>query len=206
MCETRLDKAPPPPTGTTAWPCHRPVNFACNSPSASRYFVPVRDAVSLVFLNCMRNLSEPVPAAALHTGGAWCAVVACRDSASRSVQNSPCWASWWRERYKTLPACRKSAKLSHFGCAGRVLYRKWGRPWVLVPGFCRSCALRPGSPCHRRSPRRWRWGYCAIRSLLAACRRRVAPLHGAIPPDWRRRVRGSRWYSAHIADHLGGKR
>ena len=139
MCETRLDKAPPPPTGTTAWPCHRPVNFACNSPSASRYFVPVRDAVSLVFLNCMRNLSGPVPAAALHTGGAWCAVVACRDSASRSVQNSPCWASWWRERYKTLPACRKSAKLSHFGRAGRVLYRTCGEKGRAGRVLYRTC-------------------------------------------------------------------
>ena len=32
------------------------------------------------------------------------------------------------------------------------------------------------------APRRWRWGFCTMRSLLAACRRRVAPLHGAIPP------------------------
>ena len=82
----------------------------------------------------------------LHAGGAWCAVVLARSiSASRSVQNSPCWASWWRERYKTLPACRKSAKLGHFGrarrvlyrtcgegrCAGRVLYRS-GKVWLLL--------------------------------------------------------------------------
>ena len=32
----------------------------------------------------------PGPTSALRTSGAWCAVVACRDSASRSVQNSPC--------------------------------------------------------------------------------------------------------------------
>ena len=32
----------------------------------------------------------------LHAGGAWCAVVlASSISALRSVQNSPCWASWW---------------------------------------------------------------------------------------------------------------
>ena len=82
----------------------------------------------------------------LHAGGAWCAVVLARSiSASRSVQNSPCWASWWRERYKPLPACRKSAKLGHFGrarrvlyrtcgegrCAGRVLYRS-GKVWLLL--------------------------------------------------------------------------
>ena len=43
--------------------------------------------------------SPPVPSGpsgALHTGGAWCAVVlASPVSASRSVQNSPCSASWW---------------------------------------------------------------------------------------------------------------
>ena len=33
---------------------------------------------------------SPGPTSALRTSGAWCAVVACRDSASRSVQNSPC--------------------------------------------------------------------------------------------------------------------
>ena len=32
---------------------------------------------------------------ALHTGGAWSAVVVSPNSASRSVQNSPCLASWW---------------------------------------------------------------------------------------------------------------
>ena len=26
-------------------------------------------------------------------------------------------------------------------------------------------------------------GFCAMRRALTACRRRVAPLHGAIPPD-----------------------
>ena len=46
--------------------------------------------------NYVRNLSGPGPAAALHTGGASCAVVlASPVSALRSVQNSPCLASWW---------------------------------------------------------------------------------------------------------------
>jgi len=38
-----------------------------------------------------------------------------------------------------------------------------------------------GLPCSRCPPCRW-WGFCSMRSWLAACRRRVAPLHGAIPP------------------------
>ena len=29
-----------------------------------------------------------------------------------------------------------------------------------------------------------RWGFCAMRSPLAACRRRVGALDGVIPPDW----------------------
>ena len=59
------------------------------------------------------------------------------------------------------------------------------------------------------------WGFCSIRSLLPACRRRVAALMLQFPPrdgrwhgcggpyhrcDGGRRVRG-----AHIADHLGEK-
>ena len=35
---------------------------------------------------------------------------------------------------------------------------------------------------HRRSLHRWRWGFCTIRSLPSACRRRVAPLMVQFPP------------------------
>lgn len=42
-----------------------------------------------------------------------------------------------------------------------------------------------------------------MRSALSACRRRVAPLHGVIPPDWRRRGRGSWWCGRQSADPLG---
>ena len=35
---------------------------------------------------------------------------------------------------------------------------------------------------HRRSLHRWRWGFCSIRSLPSACRRRVAPLMMQFPP------------------------
>ena len=106
----------------------------------------------------LRAATPSGPSGALRTSGAWCAVVLARSiSASRSVQNSPCSASWWRQRYKTLPACRKSAKSSHFGRAGRVLYRKWAARLVrgefctgsgavrLVLGeFCTAHAVRGG--------------------------------------------------------------
>ena len=73
-------QAPPPPTGTAARPYLYPVcvtpliprsttNFACNSLRASCRFVLVRDAVSLVFWNCMRNWGR-----ARYWGevGCWC--------------------------------------------------------------------------------------------------------------------------------------
>lgn len=34
----------------------------------------------------------------------------------------------------------------------------------------------------RRPTHRWRWGFCAMRSPLTACRRRVGALDGVIPP------------------------
>ena len=51
-----------------------------------------------------------------------------------------------------------------------------------------------------------RWGFCAMRSPLAACRRRVGGLDGVIPPGWWRRGRASRWCGRQSADPLGEKR
>ena len=45
-----------------------------------------------------------------------------------------------------------------------------------APGPAR--ALRP----FRRASHLWRWGFCSIRSLATACRRRVAPLMLQFPP------------------------
>ena len=84
-------------------------------------------------------------------------------------------------------------------------------------GFPRPQAPRPGlismpGRAHRplRSSRGvlhlWRWGFCTIRSILSACRRRVAGSNGAIPPVWWWCGRGSRWCRAQSADHLGEKR
>ena len=103
--------------------------------------------VIAVTLGCcgqaLRAATPSGPSGALRTSVAWCAVVlASPVSASRSVQNSPCLASWWRQRYKTLPACRKSAKSSHFGRAGRVLYRKWGRAARAGRVLYRTCGAR----------------------------------------------------------------
>ena len=108
--------------------------FACNSLRASCRFVLVRDAVSLVFWNCMRNWGR-----ARYWGevGCWC------------VTFSPCSAWWWWKRYKTLPAGSKWAEKGYFGRAGRVLYRvgptgpRAGRVLyrVIPPGLCAGRVL-----------------------------------------------------------------
>ena len=46
----------PSPTGSAAWPRRRHSTFACNSPPALCCSVSVCNAMSLVFLNCMRLL------------------------------------------------------------------------------------------------------------------------------------------------------
>ena len=148
------------------------INFACNSPAACSNiefaslelqrvlgllkFGPIELHAKFVW----RWPCEPVlalPTGSLHrgrvlrllgclplyAGGAWCAVVSARSiSTSHSVQNSPCSASWWSERYKTLPACRNSAKLSHFGRAGRVLYRTCGEGGCAGRVLYRTCGER----------------------------------------------------------------
>ena len=56
-----------------------------------------------------------------------------------------------------------------------------------------------------RTSGRWRWGFCSIRSWLAAYLRRVAALMMQFPPDWRRRGRGLRRCGRQSADPLGKK-
>ena len=79
-----------------------------------------------------------------------------------------------------------------WGCGvGRVLSRQ--------PLLHRSCRRRGSLQASDR------WGFCTTRSLLTPCRRRVGPPCRAIPPDWRRRGRGSRRCGRQSADPLGKK-
>ena len=68
-----------------------------------------------------------------------------------------------------------------------------GRCWanffaeVPVEGLRWASFFAPIGPaprsCRRRGARGWlRWGFCSIRSWLAACRRRVVPLMTPFPP------------------------
>ena len=79
--------------------------------------------------------------------------------------------------------CTEAARCGCCWANNAVLWRspRASRRAMAAPWRC-SCALRPGSPCPRRSPRRWRWGFCTTRSPLTACRRRVEPPCSAIPP------------------------
>ena len=52
-----------------------------------------------------------------------------------------------------------------------------------VPGeFCRANWPAPVLDAMRCTSGWWRWGFCAMRSPLVACRRRVGGLDGVIPP------------------------
>ena len=60
----------------------------------------------------------------------------------------------------------------------------WHLPCVQLPGFLHPPAPNPDPRPLQHARHWWRWGFCAMQSPLAACRRRVVPLHGAIPPVW----------------------
>ena len=83
---------------------------------------------------------------------------------------------------KSSPSALKLAKFSVFALAGRVFSRRcrWrgcagrasSRQLALRRSWMRCGALQGGCG----------WGVCAMRSRLAACRRRVGGLDGVIPP------------------------
>ena len=96
-----------------------------------------------------------------------------------------------RKREKVRPARLKHPTFGVFVLAGRVFSRE--------PALCRSWkqlgALQAGGG-----------GGCAMRSPLAACRRRVGGLDGVIPPGWWRRDRDFRWCGRQSADPLDESR
>ena len=120
-----------------------------------------------------------------------------------SVSSSPCFCVlranyfalhglvWVRAR-KSSPCALNTPQIRHY-CAC----------WA-------SFSHQPAAPkpCRRRGALQARYDgvFCAMRSAASACRRRVAPLHGAIPPDWRQRGQGLRGCGRQSADPLGEKR
>ena len=75
--------------------------------------------------------------------------------------------------------CTEAAR--HGSCWARFV-SSWHLPCVQLSGFRHPPALHPGPWPLQRARHWWRWGFCSIRSWLAACRRRVAPLMLQFPP------------------------
>ena len=103
---------------------------------------------------------------------------------SRRVREKvlPAWSDGGSERDNVRPARSRWPKFGVFALAGRVFSRRcrWrgcaGRASSRQLALCRSwmrCGALQGG-CG--------WGFCAMRSPLAACRRRVGGLDGVIPP------------------------
>ena len=100
-----------------------------------------------------------------------------------------------REREKVRPACSKWPEIGVLWRAGRSFSRLGMRGPLLGELFRGNAAegavlgefFAPIGPeprsCRQRGARGWlRWGFCSIRSWLAACRRRVVPLMTPFPP------------------------
>ena len=117
-------------------------------------------------------------------GEQWCCWFQCRHGVvSGARQCSPGGAVSSRKCEKVRPVRSKWPQFGVFALAGRVFSRRCR--W-------RGCAGRASS---RQLALRWSWmrcgalqggcgwgGVCAMRSPLAACRRRVGGLDGVIPP------------------------
>ena len=107
----------------------------------------------------------------------------------------PAWSDGGREREKVRPACSKWPEIGVLWRAGRSFSRLGMRGPLLGELFRGNVAggpllgefFAPIGPeprsCRQRGARGWlRWGFCSIRSWLAACRRRVVPLMTPFPP------------------------
>ncbi len=115
----------------------------------------------------------------------------------------PAWSDGGREREIVRPARSKWPKFGVFALAGRVSSRQ--SRWRGCAGrvISRQPVLWPGLVGDAVHFRRLRWGFYAMRSLLAACRRRVGALDGVISPDWWRSTRSLWWCRGQTADPLG---
>ena len=184
----RLEARPCPPDPP------RPPDPPCPPDPSDPPDPPVPSAlVGPVVLLCW--LARSLPRVRYKILPAWCFVEQSGTKLSLCGQNTPNWAILG-ERGELCTAhaarrgeqgefCPEAARCGSCWASGVVLWRspRASRRAMAAPWRC-SRALRSGSPCPRRSPRRWRWGLCAMRSAAGACCRRVAALDGAIPPDW----------------------
>lgn len=99
------------------------------------------------------------------------------------------WCCRFQSRHVVAPRARKSSPCTLETPQNRRFYACWENFFAEVPveGLCWASLFAPvGSAprsCRRRGARGWlRWGFCSIRSWLAACRRRVVALMTPFPP------------------------
>ena len=99
------------------------------------------------------------------------------------------WCCWFQSRHVVAPRARKSSPCTLKTPQNRRFYACWANFFAEEPlkGRCWASFFAPIGPaprsCRRCGARGWlRWGFCSIRSWLAACRRRVVPLMTPFPP------------------------
>ena len=113
------------------------------------------------------------------------------------------WCCWFQRRHVVAPRARKSSPCTLKTPQNRHFYACWANYFAEtrlerlcwanffaeepLKGRCWASFFAPIGPeprsCRRRGARGWlRWGFCSIRSWLAACRRRVVPLMTPFPP------------------------
>ena len=182
-------QAPPPPMGAAAWPCRPGVRLS-------------ETAIAFAH-SCSCGIETPVA----YAGAKWVFLVQCSGAEVMSVSVVPCWGRAVVLLVSTSPCCRASCA-KKFALLGLVWVRaRKSSPCTLktpqnrrffacwasffaemqLEGPCWASFFAPIGPAPFLDAvwctSGWlRWGFCSIRSWLAACRRRVVPLMTPFPP------------------------
>ena len=105
----------------------------------------------------------------------------------RSLVGGEQWCCWFQRRHVVSPCARKSSPCVLIVAQNWCFRACWASFFAEMPleGRCWASFFAPIGPaprsCRRRGARGWlRWGFCSIRSWLAACR----TSSDAISPVW----------------------
>ena len=128
----------------------------------------------------------------VRNGRFWCSFrVQWRCRFQRCLVGGEQWCCWFQRRHVVAPRARKSSPCALKTPQNRRFYVCWASFFAEEPleGPCWASFFAPIGPASildaMRCTSGWlRWGFCAMRSPLTACRRRVGGLDGVIPPDW----------------------
>ena len=107
----------------------------------------------------------------------------------RSLVGGEHWCRWFQRRHVVAPRARNYSPCALKTPQNRRFFACWANYFAEEPleGLCWESLFAPNGPelrsCRRRGARGWlRWGFCGIKSWLAACRRRIVPLMTPFPP------------------------